>query len=198
MWQSLKKSSDWHYVGLVILFMTLPQLIGSEHFRYQRDWSSSGEVWRLLSAHWVHVGWTHWFLNCVSLVILVSLTAPQWSIKSWLIVTTIIALGISLLFTYFNPDLVAYVGHSGVIYGLFMLASFSLFRRDRLVASLIVAAIAIKLVMEQTGWFDFNSSSLIEAPVEVDAHLYGALIAIAIALIKSRYTIKNWFFGGQH
>ena len=191
MWERIKQSPDWRFVAVVIPLMALLQAIGPEYFRYERDWITSGEIWRVVSGHWVHVGWIHWLFNGLSLMIMVSLTTPGWSIRRWVLQTLCLAVGISILFTFLNPDLVSYVGHSGVLYGLFILGALSLFAHDRLIAMLVIAAIVIKVVMEQFNFYDFNTGEIIGARVIVDAHLYGLLIAIAIALIWTRYTMNH-------
>ena len=64
--------------------MVILQAIGPEFFRYQQDLvANNGQVWRYLSAHWVHVSWAHLGLNCLGLVICVTLTQPRWSPARW-------------------------------------------------------------------------------------------------------------------
>jgi len=190
-WQRIKQSPDWRYVGAVILFMLLLQVIGPETLRYERDWRQSGQVYRLLTGHWVHVGWTHWSFNSISLVIMASLTTPGWSIRRWLVNTVALALGISVLIYLFNPEVRDFAGHSGVLYGLFILGAVSLFRRDRIVAVLVAAAIIVKVLMEQFDFMDFNTSDFIGARVIIDSHMYGAILAIAIALVQYAVTMNQ-------
>ena len=185
MWQRILQSPDWRYVGVVIPLMALLQFVGPEALRYEPDWPRSGEAWRILTAHWVHVGWMHWLLNSLTLVIMVSLTTPGWRARRWIFNTVTLALGISILTTLFNPEIGNYAGHSGVLYGLFILGAVSLFPRDRLIAVLVAAAIVIKVLMEQFQFYDFNTSGLIGARVVVDSHLYGTLMAICIALLQA-------------
>ena len=188
MWQRILKSPDWRYVALTLPLMIVLQAIGPEFFRFEQDWMSSGQIWRPLSAHWVHVGWMHLLLNALGLVICVSLTSPGWSIKRWLLVSLCMGFGISLLVTFNNPEISDYAGHSGILYGLYLLGGLSLYSRDRLIAILVIAAIVIKILIEQFSSIDFTTADLIGARVIVDAHLYGFLMAIAIALIWSSYT----------
>lgn len=191
MWERIRRSPDWRYVAAIIPLMILLQAIGPEHFRYQSDWSSTGQAWRLVTAHWVHVGWLHLFLNGFGLVVCVILTTPRWTIARWLVNSITIAVGISIMLTLLNPEVIDYAGLSGVLYGLYMLAALSLFPRDRLVAVLIIVAIVGKVFMEQFKIYDFNSGDIIGARVIVDAHLYGLLMAIAIALIWATYTMNH-------
>ena len=178
-------------MAAIIPLMILLQAIGPEYFRYQSDWTSTGQAWRLVTAHWVHVGWLHLLLNGFGLVVCVSLTTPRWALARWLINSISMAVGISIILTLYNPEVIDYAGYSGVLYGLYMLAAISLFPRDRLVAVLIMVAIVGKVLMEQFNFYDFNSGDIIGARVIVDAHLYGLLMAIAIALIWATYTMNH-------
>jgi rhomboid family GlyGly-CTERM serine protease len=190
-WERIRQSPDWRFVAVIIPLMALLQAIGPEYFRYQLDWISTGEIWRIVTAHWVHVGWLHLLLNGLGLVICVILTKPGWSIRRWLISSLAMAIGISIMLTLYNPEVTDYAGYSGVLYGLYVLAAINLFSSDRLVASLIIAAIVIKVLMEQFNFYDFNTGDIIGAHVVVDAHLYGLLMAIAIALGWARYTMNH-------
>jgi rhomboid family GlyGly-CTERM serine protease len=190
-WERIRQSPDWRFVAALILLMALLQTIGPEYFRYQRDWTSTGEIWRIVTAHWVHVGWLHLLLNGLGLVICVSLTKPGWSTRRWLTGSITMATGISIMLTLFNPEVSDYAGYSGVLYGLYVLAAISLFSGDRLIAGLIIAAIVIKVFMEQFQFYDFNTGNIIGTRVVVDAHLYGLLIAIAIALAWATYTMNH-------
>jgi len=189
-WKRIWQSPDWCFVAAIIPLMVLLQAIGPEYFRYQRDWISSGESWRIVTAHWVHVGWLHLLFNGLGLMVCVSLTRPGWSIRRWLLNSIVMAIGISIMLTLYNPEVRDYAGYSGVLYGLYLLAAINLFSSDRLVAGLIIAAIVIKVMMEQFNFYDFNTGDLIGAHVVIDAHLYGLLMAIAIALVCATYTMN--------
>ena len=190
MWQRVRNSPDWHFVGLVLLIAVVLQLLGPEYFRYNSDWLKSGQIWRIVSAHWVHVGWAHLALNMLGLALCVSLANPRWSVKRWLLQSLALGIGISLLFTLQNPELNWYVGFSGILFGLYFLAAQDLYARDRLVALLMGGAIVTKVVIEQYTPYDITSAAIIGAPVIVDAHLYGLLTAIAIALVWATYTMN--------
>jgi len=190
-WRRIGQSSDWRFVGLFLAVAILLQAIGPEYFRYQRDWTQSGQAWRVLSAHWVHVGWAHLALNAAGLAICVTLTTPNWSLRRWLLQSLCMSAVISMLCTLQNPEINWYAGFSGVLFGLYFLAACDLYRRDRLIAVLVAAAIVIKVMLEQFTSLDIDSSALIGARVVVDAHLYGLLTAIAIALVWSTYTMNH-------
>ena len=191
MWQRLRQSPDWRFVAYSLPVMALLQLIGPEYFRYQQDLVESGQLWRYLSAHWVHVGWAHLVLNATGLIICVSLTHPGWPALRWLLYCVVLGAGISTLLVLNNPEVRDYAGLSGVLFGLYLLAACSLYARDRLIAVLIIIAIVARVLMEQFHFYDFNSGKLIGAQVIVDAHLYGLIMAIAIALAWATYTMNH-------
>ena len=190
-WRRIRHSGDWRFVAIFLGLAVLLQAIGPEYFRYQRDWLQTGQAWRLISAHWVHVGWAHLALNALGLTICVTLTTPDWSLKRWFVQSLVMGLVISLLCTLQNPEIHWYAGFSGVLFGLYFLAAHDLYRRDRLIAVLVASAIVIKVILEQYTSIDLDSSALIGARVVVDAHLYGLLSAIAIALLWSTYTMNH-------
>ena len=168
----------------MMLLMVALQLAGPELSRFQSDWLQSGDYWRILTAHWVHVNWKHFLLNAAGLLLFLSITAPGWSIVRWLIYQVCFALGISILFTLLNPQLDWYVGYSGILYGIFLLAAIDLYHRDSLIALIVGAAIVIKITLEQTSDINLTTSDMIGSPVVVDAHFYGVLLAILIAIVN--------------
>ena len=189
-WHSFK-TSDWQFVGLTAAIAVPLQVLGPEYIRFERDWVQTGQVWRVITTHWVHVGWVHLALNLLGLAICVLLAHPRWSLKRWIVQSLVMGLGISVLFTLLNPELNWYVGFSGILFGLYFLAAWDLFARDRLIAVLMGAAVVGKVLLEQLTPYDVDSSELIGAPVIVDAHLYGLLMAIAIALAWATYTMNH-------
>ncbi len=70
-----------------------------------------------------------------------------------------------------------------------MLAAIDLYRRDKPIAVLLTMAISTKIVLEQVGGFNVTSSKFIGTPVVIDAHLYGALLAISIVLGERLYRV---------
>ena len=181
--------AGWLFIAGMLLLMVALQLLGQKMFRYQFDWQESSQYWRLLSAHWAHTNWIHFLLNAAGLILCMSIATPGWSIRRWLSYQLILALGISLLFTIFNPELTWYLGYSGVLYGIYLLAAIDLFPRDRLIGLLLGVAIVIKITLEQTSDINLTSSDIIGSPVIVDAHFYGVILAAAIALANCVFTI---------
>jgi rhomboid family GlyGly-CTERM serine protease len=188
---SKESKPGWIFVLVMLITMFIMQLFDLADLRYQYDWLAKNEYWRLLTAHWVHVNWRHLMLNAVGLLLCMSLTSPRWPIRRWLVYQLILASGISILFSLRNSQLEWYAGYSGVLFGVYLLAAVDLYSREKIIALLIGAAISIKVILEQTGDMKINSSEFIGTPVIIDAHLYGLLLGLTIALVQRAYTIGH-------
>jgi len=174
----------WLPVSVFILLMTVFQFMGPEMFRYQTDLIADLQLWRVLTGHWVHVNWMHYAFNMAGLLLCFALTDVKWSVWQWGWRILILTSGISLTFYLWHQNLGWYVGFSGVLFGLYVLASWASLQYQRLLSSLLLTFIAIKIILEQYSSVNMTTSSIIGAPVLVDAHLYGVLIALIVLIIQ--------------
>ena len=85
----------------------------------------------------------------------------------------------------FNPEISQYAGFSGILYGLFVIASVrAITTKDYLLGYPIFLVITIKIIWENIDSTINNASAaLINAPVATEAHLYGYLSALLFAVI---------------
>ena len=173
----------------MLVIMAIFQLLDIRDLRYQPDWWFESEYWRGFTAHWVHANWQHLVLNATGLILCMTIAAPKWPVHRWIVYNIYLATGISTLFTLRNPELDWYVGYSGILFGIYLLAAVDLYHRNRSIALLLGAAIVIKVVLEQFSDIRTGSGDLIGIPVIVDAHLYGLLLGLSIALAQRVYTI---------
>ena len=175
----------------MLAIMASLQLLDIRILRYQQNWWGDAEFWRSITAHWVHANWPHFLLNASGLILCMSIASPKWSCWRWAGYNLCLAVGISALFTLLNPELHWYVGYSGVLFGIYFLAAVDLFVRDKIIALLLGGAIVIKVVLEQTSDIRITTGDMIGVPVIIDAHLYGLLLGLSIALVQRVYTIWN-------
>jgi rhomboid family GlyGly-CTERM serine protease len=189
--QYLGCSTSVWYVVASLLVMVCLQIIDSQIFRFQQDWVQKSEFWRVITAHWIHFNWQHLGLNCLGLVLCVAIARPAWSIGRWIVYNILLAIGISLLFTWLNPELDWYVGYSGVLFGVILLAAIELFKTERIIALLLGIGVCSKVALEQTSLVTVTTSEFIGLPVIIDAHLYGVLLAVVIALGNQVYTMAK-------
>lgn len=169
---------------LTVLLFAVAAGLFPDLWPYRRQALLDGEVWRLLSAHFAHLGWTHALLNALGVLLVWLLFEPWWSPSRWwsavLVVGTLTGVGLLAL----NPQLAWYVGFSGVLHGLFVTGALSAWQRSRDRLSLLVLlVVAAKLAWEQWSGGAGFSARLVGAPVVTDAHLYGALSGLFLGLI---------------
>jgi rhomboid family GlyGly-CTERM serine protease len=144
--------------------------------RYDRAAVRGGELWRLITAHLVHLGVGHLVMNLLALVLIGFLFAPFLKGVGWLAsgLGAIAAIAAGLFFL--APQVGWYVGFSGVLHGLIAGGVIAALRsgewRFGLGFGLLLLA---KLLWEQRFGPLPGSEAAAGGAVLVDAHLYGAL-----------------------
>jgi rhomboid family GlyGly-CTERM serine protease len=181
----------WHLPVLLALICSLLALGGAdltEALRYQREEILHGQLWRLLSAHLVHLGDAHLLLNLCGLGLVWALFPRELSGPAGWLVLLCSALGVSLGLLLFDPGLIWYVGLSGVLHGLFAAGALRLWRERPAEAALMLAVLAGKLLWEQLVGPLPGTSAIAGGPVVVDAHLFGAVGGCLGALLRRSAT----------
>ncbi|MHB8471744.1 MAG: rhombosortase [Gammaproteobacteria bacterium] len=159
----------------------------NDALRYQRAAILDGELWRLFSAHLVHLGWSHWVLNVAGLALVWALLEDELAgIFGWVaLLGSGLAIGLGLLL--FDPELQWYVGLSGVLHGLFAAGAVRHWPAQPRAATLMLVVLAVKLGWEQYFGAMPGTGALAGGAVIVDAHLFGAIGGVIIAWAY-RYT----------
>ena len=157
--------------------------------RYERYAIESGEYWRLVSGHLVHLGLGHLWPNLAALAIIGLLFEDVFRTADWLRVGAASAAAIDLGLYVLDPDVLWYVGLSGVLHGYVAAGALALLERREKLGAVLAIAVAAKLIFEQVvGPVPFTAAS-VGGPVVVAAHLYGvvgALLAQAVVAIVRR------------
>ena len=157
--------------------------------RWQRDAIDTGEYWRLVSGHLVHLGFGHLWPNLVALAIIGLLFEDVFGTADWLRVGAASAAAIDLGLYALEPNVVWYVGLSGVLHGYVAAGALALLVRREKLGAVLAIGVAAKLTFEQVvGPVPFTAES-VGGPVVVAAHLYGVvggLLAEAAAQIARR------------
>jgi rhomboid family GlyGly-CTERM serine protease len=180
------RAYGWGLAGACALLAAVG--LGGEPLRdawsYQRDALAAGEWWRLLSAHFVHLDAGHAVLNGLGLVLMWALFARDYSPLRWLAIYLTSALAISAGLWFFDPEIEWYVGASGALHGVMTAGTLAHLRRRDLDGWILAVFIIVKLSYEQfAGSMPFAGA----ASTVVDAHLYGAVGGLVLALfLRSR------------
>ncbi len=150
--------------------------------RFERAPVGNGELWRLLSGHFVHLGMTHFVLNAAGLVLVMVLVGTAFGPLGWLGITVFCIAGIDAGLWLLDSDLVWYVGLSGLLHGLLAAGLVARARIAPLESLVIAGLVAAKILFEQLSGPLPGSESTSGGAVVVNAHLYGAISGILAGL----------------
>ena len=194
-------SAQWNYVLWLFLFVicfTLQSAGLVSTFQFDRILIDQGQYWLLFTGHLVHLNWTHWALNMAGLVIVAVFFSLYGSVLDWLFVLSFTAAVVGLGLYWFHPELVWYVGLSGVLHGLFIYGAMREIRYYPVSGYVLVLLLAGKLFWEYMNGALPGSEEMTGGRVIVEAHLYGAiagLVAIFLTyplhLLHKLIQVKN-------
>jgi rhomboid family GlyGly-CTERM serine protease len=163
---------------LLLLAAVAQALHAIQYLQYERSAVLAGQIWRLWTAHIVHLGWAHFLLNAAGLLLVWLLFRQAASIRAWCghFIFAGLAIGMGLL--WLNPGLEWYVGLSGILHALFIVGLLVEFRKDAVLSLLVLLGFAAKIIFEQIYGALPGSERSAGGPVVVDAHLYGAIAGV--------------------
>ena len=147
--------------------------------RYQREAIGQGQWWRLVTAHWVHLGVRHLLLDSAGLVLLWALYARELRPAGWLWVFACSTAAIDAGLWWGEPQIHWYAGISGLLHGAWAAGATALGHRRERTGWLMLAILAGKLLLEHRAGVSLVSAAL---PVVTAAHVYGALGGVAASL----------------
>jgi rhomboid family GlyGly-CTERM serine protease len=167
-------------VVLLVLGLGATGAWGRATLQYERDALAHFQLWRLLSAHLVHLGWQHALLNCAGLALLWILFAREFSPRRWLWIALLAAATIDAGLWFLRPNVQWYLGASGVLHGIWAAGVCAMYRRGEDLGAALLLLLIVKLVYEHQA-----GSSLFEGdlPLVSAAHLFGTLGGLLGALL---------------
>lgn len=167
-----------HYpIIAVVLLIISSALVGDEltlMLRFEREAIVTGQWYRMLTAHIVHLNWVHALMNIAAAVIGWMLFRHSFSNRQWLL--SIVGCGLVISALLFSvPGLQWYVGFSGIVHGL-MLQGLVFENRLRIIEKgLVVSALLLKVAHELWQGSSSADLELIDGNIVVQAHLFGLL-----------------------
>ena len=167
------------WLPLALVAVSFMLMLGGEAsrlgFRFDRSAIQSGELWRLLTGHFVHLGGPHFALNAAGLALVWYLVGRTFDWQRWLLIAATCILTMDAGLWFLNPRLEWYVGLSGLLHGLLAAGLTERLRRPDTETLLLSALLVGKLLWEQLSGPIPGSEGTAGGPVVVDAHLFGAL-----------------------
>jgi rhomboid family GlyGly-CTERM serine protease len=160
---------------------------GRDGLAFFRPAIATGQIWRLVSGHFVHLGASHLLMNVAGLLLTWYLIGTSFSRGQWLLVAGLVIAGIDIGFWFFEPQLLWYVGLSGLLHGLLAAGVVASLRSARIEVWIIAVALIGKLTYEQLVGPLPGSEESSGGNVIVAAHAYGAFAGVlAAGLIRIR------------
>ena len=174
---AVRRLRNWLAI-LAILVACIVLAVGGDELRelgrYQRDALENGQYWRLVTGHLVHLGWGHLWPNLAALVIIGALFDGVFRNADWWRLSLASAAAIDLGLYVLDPDVLWYVGLSGVLHGLVAAGALALCFGRQTLGIVLALGLCAKLAFEQfAGPVPFTAAA-VGGPVVVAAHLYGA------------------------
>ena len=179
-------SAQWNHVLWLFLFVicfTLQSAGLVSTFQFDRILVDQGQYWLLITGHLVHLNWTHWALNMAGLVIVAVFFSLYGNIFDWLFVLLFSAIVIGLGLYWFHPELIWYVGLSGVLHGLFIYGAIREIRFYPFSGYVLVLLLAAKLFWEYMSGPLPGSEEMTGGRVVVEAHMYGAMAGLTAVFL---------------
>jgi rhomboid family GlyGly-CTERM serine protease len=172
-----KLALRWTHTLWLFLFVTSFSLQSAglvSTFRFDRNLIDQGHYWLLISGHLVHLNWSHWALNMAGLLIVAVFFSVYGHVLEWLFVLVFTAVVTGLGLYWFNPELIRYVGLSGVLHGLFIYGAVREVRYYPFSGYVLLLLLVGKLFWEYINGPLPGSEEMTGGHVVVAAHLYGA------------------------
>lgn len=163
-------------IGLLLAAMALLQALPPDWqamLRYDRGGVLNGQVWRLFTPLFVHLGWAHLGLNGAGLVLMSAIFGADWPPGRWLLALGVAGVVSTLGVHLASPGVFWLVGLSGALHGLFAFGAVGWLRQGDRTGWLLLAGLAAKLIYEQWSGSLALSEAVVGGPVIVAAHLWG-------------------------
>ncbi len=163
-------------------------------FVYQHQLISQGELWRAFTGHFLHTNGIHLLLNLAALILLWALHGNFYTLKNYSLLFITSALICSTGLFYLSPEISQYVGLSGVLHGIFIFGALMDIRHKDKTGYLLFIGVWLKIAHEQFYGASEQVSTLIDANVAIDAHLWGAVGGLIfscfyLVFLKTKQTI---------
>ncbi|MFT5674414.1 MAG: rhomboid family GlyGly-CTERM serine protease [Paraglaciecola sp.] len=162
-------------VLIVAIILQFFEPTSSDWMAYDREKIDSLELWRLISANFLHTNLNHLLLNGLGVILLWALHGAYYTNRHYLILFLLISLGCTLGIYFFAERLSWYVGLSGTLHGFFITGAYFDIRHGVKSGWLLLIGVWLKIAHEQWIGPSADVVELIGADVAIEAHLFGAI-----------------------
>lgn len=175
----------------VVLLSLLAYFVESNLFHFQRDLFIDGEFWRGFTGHFLHTNLNHLLLNLAAVMLLWVLHGHFYTYKNYVTVFIVSAITTTFGIYVYSPEIMQYVGLSGVLHGFFMWGALKDIQHKDKTGYLLLIGVIGKVAYEQVVGPSEDVARLISATVAVDAHLWGMIGGALVGLVSLFYVVKT-------
>jgi rhomboid family GlyGly-CTERM serine protease len=173
-------------MALLVAFMVLCQVLPEPlqgYLPYERSLCRDGQVWRLLTAGVIHLGWSHLVLNAAGLLLVTAVFGRDWPVGRWLLALGISAVVSTLGVHLASPEVYWLKGLSGALHGLFAFGAVGWLRLGDRMGWVLLGGLLAKLLYEQWVGAMALTEGFVGGPVIVAAHVWGSVGGLLAAAI---------------
>lgn len=186
---------QWWFSVVVMIVICLTTLLPTpaiQSLALVHDKISNGEIWRIFTSQFVHLGFNHTVLNLVGYLIVSASFREDITPKEEMITLMISVLGVGTGIYLFNPEISWYVGLSGAIYGILTHYLIIGWRRSAILSAFFGVFLLGKFYYEQfIAGPDTVTAGIIGGAVAIDSHLYGAITGLITGIISLLWLHKE-------
>lgn len=172
-------------LSLAILSTVLMLFSLGYYLDFDRTAIANGEVWRVLTGQFTHSNWYHLLLNILGIVFIWLLHAEYTTIKKYWVNVGLLGAFTGLMIWLFAPNIVVYTGLSGLLHGLIVWGALEDIKRKLTTGYLLLIGVWAKVLWEQYAGASADVAMLIDSRVAIEAHLFGAIGGVLLAIIYS-------------
>lgn len=179
---------------LLAIALSALMLFALQWFRndllFERTLINNGEWWRLISGNFVHNTLNHLYMNLLGLLLLGLLFHEHFTIKWFAVSTFFLSIIVGLGLYFYAPNLNMYVGFSGILYGLYLVAAINAIKHKDLITGIGILVIIIgKLFWDLLDpTLNDSSAELIGISIATESHWLGASGGIILGLLYYFFT----------
>ena len=160
---------------LLLLIAAIFQLLDlGTLLQYNTNQVEQGQLWRMITGHFVHSNINHLLLNSAGIALIWALHGEYYRPSFYAQLLFGLSLCISLGLFLFYPQTAIYVGLSGVLHGMIIVGAIIDTQKGHRSGYLLFFGVWGKIVFEHLQGPNLELSDLIDARVAIESHLLGA------------------------
>lgn len=197
MFNALIKNNTTKCVLVVSIMMAILAMItevSTPLLEFNRHPIVDGQWWRLLTGNFIHTNVNHLVMNIAGLLLIFLMHKNYYTVTHFTFVFLFLCISCGVSLLTFYPNMILYVGLSGVLHGLLVYGSVIDIKQKEKTGWILLVGTFAKVAYENIWGASAQVSELINASVAVEAHLIGAVsggVLAAMLIAKSRLQTQS-------